>query len=62
MKTKYAILNGDLYTVEVIVMGSGRMNIKVVEPENIYIPSEEFDKKTIFNTRVEARQYLEKNG
>jgi len=58
MKIKFAIFNGKILSVEVIVMGNGNINIKVIEPIGIFIKSEEFDKKLIFNSRAEAEKYL----
>ena len=61
MTTKYAILGDDILTVEVIVMGSGKTNIKVVEPKEVFIPSSEFNKKLLFQSRIEAERHLKKD-
>jgi hypothetical protein len=60
MKVKHAIFNGDIITVEVIVIG-GRTNIKVADPKAERIPSEEFDKTLLFNSKSEAEKYLKKD-
>lgn len=60
MKIKYAILNGDIITVEVIIIG-GRTNIKVAELKDKRIPTEEFNKRLLFSSKIEAEKYLKKN-
>jgi len=58
MKRKFAVLNEKILKVEVIIMGSGDTNIKVVEPNHPFIPSKEFNKNHLYNSKREAENYL----
>jgi len=60
MKTKFAIFKEEILTVEVIVMGTGEVNIKVVEPKGVFVPSTEFNKRLLFQSEIEASNHLKK--
>jgi len=58
MRLKFAIHNNKVHAIEFIVIG-GRINIKHVEPNTEFIPASEFDRNLIFNTKYEAKKYLD---
>jgi hypothetical protein len=58
MKIRFAVLDKKIITVEVIIMGSGTINIKVVEPNHPNIPSDKFNKRHLYSSKREAENYL----
>jgi hypothetical protein len=57
MKLKFAVHQNKIYQVEMNVI-AGKINYKNVEPDTKLIPSYQFDRSKIFNTKIEAKNFL----